>query len=107
MGQGAIQLTGQCGRAIQQASLHSERLHSIRWPVRRNTMKEILLDPESGYGKQLPNLMMDEIKVQDRQATVRGSYAVLDLALEEIKMGNPIGVPRVIHDWCARQESNL
>lgn len=70
-------------------------------------MKEMLLDPESGYGKQLLNLLVDEIRVEGRQATVRGSYAALDLAVSEMKMGTPNGVPRVIHDWCARQDSNL
>ena len=69
-------------------------------------MKEILLDPESGYGKQLLNLLVDEIRVEGRQAIVRGSYAARNLAIAEMKMGTPTGVPRVIHDWRARRDSN-
>ena len=69
-------------------------------------MKEILLDPESGYGKQLLNLLVDEIRVERKQATIQGSYAALDITVDEMKKGTPIGVPRFVHDWCARSDSN-
>ncbi|BBP00550.1 recombinase family protein [Sulfuriferula nivalis] len=69
-------------------------------------MKEILLDTESGYGKQLLNLLVEDIRVDGKQATVRGNYAALDLAVDGMKMGTPIGVPRFVNDWCARRDSN-
>ncbi|MHB0992457.1 MAG: hypothetical protein ACYC0M_14440 [Burkholderiales bacterium] len=54
-------------------------------------MKEILLD--AGYGKQLLNLLVDDIRVDGKQATVRGSYAALELAVDEMKMGAPMECP--------------
>ena len=64
------------------------------------------LDAESRYGKQLLNLLVDDIRVDGKQATVRDSYASLDLAVDEMKMGAPIGVPRFVNDWCAGRDSN-
>ena len=86
-------------------SFRKVSLKQVAYATQR--MKEILLDPESGYGKQLLNLLVDEIRVKGRQATARGSYAALDLAVSEMTLGTPNGVPKVIHDWCARQDSNL
>lgn len=70
-------------------------------------MKELLLDRESGYGKQLLGLLLDEVRVEGRQATLKGSYAALDHLTSEMKMGSPVGVPRFVLDWRARQDSNL
>jgi hypothetical protein len=46
------------------------------------------------------------IEVDGKQATVRGSYAALDLAVDEMNLGTPIGVPRFVNDWCAWRDLN-
>ncbi|MHB0991668.1 MAG: hypothetical protein ACYC0M_10370 [Burkholderiales bacterium] len=56
-------------------------------------MKEILLDAESGYEEQLLNLLADDIRLRVKQSTARGSYAALDLAVDEMKMGAPMECP--------------
>ncbi len=69
-------------------------------------MRQMLLDPEQGYGKQLLHLLVDEIRVDTRSATLRGSTAALENAVSEMKMGAPVGVPRFVSDWRARRDSN-
>ena len=62
-------------------------------------MRQMLLDPEQGYGKQLLHLLVDEIRVDTQSATLRGSTAALENAVSEMKMGAPVGVPRFVSDW--------
>ncbi len=69
-------------------------------------MRQMLLDPEQGYGKQLLHLLVDEIRVDTQSATLRGSTAALENAVSEMKMGAPVGVPRFVSDWRARRDSN-
>ncbi len=70
-------------------------------------MRQMLLDPEQGYGKQLRHPLVEKIRVDTRSAALRGSAAALENAVSEMKMGAPVGVPRFVSDWRARQESNL
>ena len=69
-------------------------------------MRQMLLDPQQGYGKQLLHLLVDEIRVDTQSATLRGSTAALENAVAEMKMGTPVGVPRFVSDWRARRDSN-
>jgi hypothetical protein len=47
-----------------------------------------------------------EIVVQDKTATIKGSYFALAETMQQIKMGNLKQVPTFIPDWCARRDSN-
>jgi site-specific DNA recombinase len=50
---------------------------------------------------------VDEIVVEDKTATIKGSYAALAETMQTIKKGNLNNqVPSFISDWCARSDSN-
>lgn len=52
------------------------------------------------------NILVDEIVVQDKTATIKGSYSALAETMQQIKMGNLNQVPTFNPDWCARRDSN-
>ena len=57
--------------------------------------------------KSYLKVLVDEIVVKDKTATISGSYAALAETMEKIKTGNlNKQVPSFIPDWCARRESN-
>ena len=51
------------------------------------------------------NLLIDEIRIVDNQATIKGSYDALAATIHQIKTGTD-QVPTFIHDWRARLDSN-
>jgi site-specific DNA recombinase len=51
-------------------------------------------------------MLVDEIVVQDKTATVKGSYEALAETMQQIKKGNLNQVPSFMPDWCARSDSN-
>lgn len=69
-------------------------------------LREKLLDKGSLLAKGYLNLLVDEIVVEDKTATIRGSYAALAEAMHKIKVGNLNQVPTFNHDWRARRDSN-
>ncbi len=69
-------------------------------------LKDRLTDSNSGLGKAYLRLLVDEIRLQGDELTVRGSYGQLSEALgqvEKMKLGE---VPSFIRDWRARQDLN-
>ena len=70
-------------------------------------LRKKLLASESPLAKSYLNILVEEIVVEDKSATVRGSYAALAETMQKIKMGNLNQVPTFNLDWRARQESNL
>jgi site-specific DNA recombinase len=70
-------------------------------------MREMLLDPNAGYGKQLLGLLVTEIRVKPGLVTMTGSTAVLNQAVSEMKLGTPFEVPSIVLDWRARDDSNV
>jgi site-specific DNA recombinase len=53
------------------------------------------------------NILVDEIVVEDKTATIKGSYAALAETMQQIKKGNLSNqVPSFIPVWCARRDSN-
>ncbi len=68
-------------------------------------LRQKLLAKDSGLAKSYLNLLVDEITVEDKTATVKGSYGALAATLHQIKMGTG-QVPTFIHDWRARRDSN-
>lgn len=71
-------------------------------------LRQRLMSSDSGFAKSYLNLLVDEIVVQDRTATIKGSYAALAAAaaMDKIKVGHSKQVPTFIHDWRARRDSN-
>ena len=71
-------------------------------------MRELLLDPTLGHGRQLMTLLVSEIRVGKTDICLTGSNATLANAVTEMKMGTPIEeVPMFISDWRARHDSNV
>ncbi len=71
-------------------------------------LRQWLLSGNSGFAKSYLNLLVDEIVVEGKTATVRGSYAALAsaAAMDKIKVGHLKQVPTFIADWRARRDSN-
>ena len=71
-------------------------------------MRELLLGPKRGYGKQQVNLLVSEINVGEAEIRFSGTNAALAEAVSEIKMGTSLKeVPMFISNWCARHDSNV
>ena len=58
-----------------------------------------------GFAKGYLQLLVDEIRVEKKEVTLRGSYAALAQAVET-KMGAPNGVPRFVPSWLPDLGSN-
>jgi site-specific DNA recombinase len=70
-------------------------------------LRHRLLSGDSGFAKSYLNLLVDEVVVEGKMATIQGSYAALAaVATAEKKMGTCDQVPTFMHDWCARRDSN-
>ena len=70
-------------------------------------LKSKLFDRASNFGKEYLKLLVDEIRVQQKQISIRGSYAALAHALSTKKLGNPEWVPSFGGVWLPGQDSNL
>ena len=70
-------------------------------------LRNKLLAKDSALAKSYLHILVDEIVVQDKTATVKGSYAALAETMQQIKMGTLNQVPTFIADWCARHDSNV
>ena len=66
-----------------------------------------LFDRASNFGKEYLKLLVDEIRVQERQINIRGSYSALALAVKTTKLGEPVRVPSFGVNWLPGQDSNL
>lgn len=70
-------------------------------------LRERLLSSDRGFAKSYLRLLVDEIVVEDKTATMRGSYSALAAAASmDEKNGHLKQVPTFIHDWRARRDSN-
>ncbi len=64
-------------------------------------LRSKLLAKSSALAKGYINLLVDEIHVKDDTATIKGSFAALAHAMQQMKMGNSNQVPTFIPDWCS------
>ncbi|MBH0199203.1 MAG: recombinase family protein [Nitrospira sp.] len=71
-------------------------------------LRERLLDKDRVFSKKYLKLLVEEIRYQDRQLVMKGSYASVARVVGESKRGNPQGeVPTFDLDWLPGQDSNL
>ena len=102
---------------IEQASVRRdtslpsvEYLKASQVDVFGKVLRQKLLAPDSPLAKSYLNILVDEIVVQDKTATIRGSYAALAetmQAMQKAKVGNlHEQVPTFNLNWCARRDSN-
>jgi site-specific DNA recombinase len=83
-----------------------EYLKASQVDVFGKVLRQKLLAPSSPLAKSYLNILVDEIVVEDKTATIRGSYAALAETMQKIKMGNLHQVPTFNLDWRARRDSN-
>ncbi len=89
-------------------SLSIDQLKSSQVEAFAKTLRSKLLAKDSTLAKSYLNLLVDEIVVTDKTATVRGSYSALvhAVSIDKIKVGHLKQVPTSITDWCAQRDSN-
>ena len=68
-------------------------------------LRKKLLAKDSGLAKSWLNILVDEIRVEDKQATISGSYDAMASAIHQIKTGTG-QVPTFNPNWRARRDSN-
>jgi hypothetical protein len=70
-------------------------------------LKKRFNDPDSGFGKGYLRLLVDEIRIEDKQATIKGSYGALAQVISGMNPENSGGsVPSSMRGWRARRDSN-
>ncbi len=83
-----------------------EHLKASQVDVFGKVLRQKLLASGSPLAKSYLNILVDEIVVTEKTATIKGSYDALAETMQQIKMGNLKQVPTFIPDWCARRDSN-
>ena len=84
-----------------------EYLKASQVDVFGKVLRQKLLAKDSPLAKSYLNILVDEIVVEDKTATIKGNYAALAEMMQRIKTGNLSNqVPSFIPDWCARSDSN-
>jgi site-specific DNA recombinase len=84
-----------------------EYLKASQVDVFGKVLRKKLLAKGSPLAKSDLNALVDKIVVEDKTATIKGSYAVLAETMQIIKKGNLNNqVPSFIPNWCARSDSN-
>ena len=83
-----------------------EYLKASQVDVFGKVLRQKLLANGSPLAKSYLNILVDEIVVEEKTATIKGSYAALAETMQKIKLGNLNQVPSFIPDWCARSDSN-
>ena len=85
-----------------------EALGEKKVHVFTTALRERLLEKDRAFSKKYLNLLVEEIRYQNRQLVMKGSYAALARVMGENKGGTPKGeVPTFGLDWLPGQESNL
>lgn len=70
-------------------------------------LREKLLAKGSPLAKSYLNILVDTIVVEDKTATIKGSYAALAETMQKIKLGSLNNqVPSFNLDWCARRDES-
>jgi site-specific DNA recombinase len=71
-------------------------------------LKQRFRDPESGFGKGYLKFLVDEIRIEDKHAVLKGSHRALAEVISTLNPENPAtSVPTTIREWRAREDSNL
>ncbi|MDO8335751.1 MAG: hypothetical protein Q7T74_03145, partial [Candidatus Saccharibacteria bacterium] len=84
-----------------------EHIKASQVDVFGKVLREKLLVKGSPLAKSYLNILVDEIVILDKTATIKGSYAALADTMQKIKKGNLNNqVPSFMPDWCARSDSN-
>jgi DNA invertase Pin-like site-specific DNA recombinase len=69
-------------------------------------LRKKLLAQDSSFSKDYLRLLVQEIRIKGREATMTGSYAALANAMAEKNMGTHDRVPRFVPNWLPDLDSN-
>ncbi len=69
-------------------------------------LKDKLRDKESHFGKEYLRLLVEEIRIEEKEVRIRGSYAALAGMLQKTKVGILEGVPTFGDNWLPGPDSN-
>ncbi|MBS4097061.1 MAG: hypothetical protein KGZ83_09540 [Sulfuricella sp.] len=83
-----------------------EYLKASQVEIFGKVLRQKLLAKDSVLAKSCLKILVDEIVVEDKAATIKGSYGALASTIHQIKMGTCSQVPTFITDWRARRDSN-
>jgi hypothetical protein len=123
---GVVDLDETTQRRVQQLKTSREAIYIEMAGVRRDTahpalenlkasqvelfgkvLRKKLIAKDSSLAKGYLNMLVDEIVVENKTATIKGSYGALAETLQQIKKGSLNNqVPIFIPNWCARSDSN-
>ena len=71
-------------------------------------LKRQFNNPESNFGKGYLRVLVDEIRVKNNKAEIRGSYGALAQVMSNLKPETPsLTVPTFMQEWRALEDSNL
>ena len=89
-------------------SLPAEQIKASQIDSFSKLLRHKLIAKDSALAKSYLNLLVDEIVVNGKEATIKGSNAALmaAAAMDVKKVGHLKQVPTFIHDWRARRDSN-
>jgi site-specific DNA recombinase len=84
-------------------ALGEKKVHDFTAALRHH-----LIEKDHVFSKKYLNLLVEEIRYQNRQLVMKGSYTALARVVGESKNGTPLGeVPTFGLDWLPGQDSNL
>ena len=69
-------------------------------------MRKRLRENGTDFAKRYLQVLVEEIVVRGSEATIRGNYDKLGMAVTGEKKGTSEEVPSFIFDWRARSDSN-
>ena len=69
-------------------------------------LRKLLLNKDTGLAKGYLNILVDEIVVTEKTATISGSNATLVAIMGQMGKGTGDQVPSFMHEWRARRDSN-
>ena len=69
-------------------------------------LRKILLDRDSNFGREYLRLLVSEIRIDGKSASITGSYAAIASAVAKVKLGTFRGVPSFGVSWLPDLDSN-
>jgi len=70
-------------------------------------IRKHLTDPRTDFAKRYLQVLVDEVVINGNEATIRGSYDKLAMAVQKTKEGALDQVPSFMCSWRARNDSNV
>ena len=99
-------LIERAGVSREQSMPEVEYLKPSQVELFGKALRKKLMSKDSALAKSYLNILVDEIRIEDKQATIRGSFDALAATMHQIKMGTD-QVPTFIHDWRPRRDKNF